>query len=278
MSTGLIIVIVVVVVVVVALIGVAVAMPQMRSRRLQQQFGPEYERTVAQHDGNTKAAEQELSERVKRTRELDLHPLDPAQQERYLARWTALQEQFVDAPGKAVIDADHLLTEVLRERGYPDDDQDVALSVDHTRALEGYRVSRNAAERAGQGSATTEELRDAFVRARETFDELVRDDSGSTDQRFFQDSVTEKLRDRWQSVQIDFVDDPRSAVEQAESLVEQVSTQLTEALAARRRELHGSWSKDGGTASAAHDDGVPTEDLRTALQAYRQVFNQLLAL
>ena len=101
---------------------------------------------------------------------------------------------------------------------------------------------------------------------------------GSTDQRFFQDSVTEKLRDRWQSVQIDFVDDPRSAVEQAESLVEQVSTQLTEALAARRRELHGSWSKDGGTASAAHDDGVPTEDLRTALQAYRQVFNQLLAL
>ena len=179
MSTGLIIVIVVVVVVVVALIGVAVAMPQMRSRRLQQQFGPEYERTVAQHDGNTKAAEQELSERVKRTRELDLHPLDPAQQERYLARWTALQEQFVDAPGKAVIDADHLLTEVLRERGYPDDDQDVALSVDHTRALEGYRVSRNAAERAGQGSATTEELRDAFVRARESFDELVRDGSGS---------------------------------------------------------------------------------------------------
>jgi hypothetical protein len=178
MSTGLIIVIVVVVVVVVALIGVTVAMPQIRSRRLQQQFGPEYERTVAQHDGDTKEAEHELSERVKRTRELDLHPLDPAQRERYLARWTALQEQFVDAPGKAVIDADHLLTEVLRERGYPDDDQDTALSVHHTRALDGYRVSRNAAERAGQGSATTEELRDAFVRARETFDQLVRDDGG----------------------------------------------------------------------------------------------------
>ena len=181
MSTGLIIVIVVVAVVVVALVGIAVAMPQMRSRRLQQQFGPEYERAVAQHDGDTKEAERELSERVKRTGELDLHPLDPARQERYLARWTALQEQFVDAPGKAVIDADHLLTEVLRERGYPDDDQDIALSVHHTRALEGYRVSRSAAERAGQGAATTEELRDAFVRARETFDELVRDDSGPSD-------------------------------------------------------------------------------------------------
>jgi hypothetical protein len=179
MSTGLIILIVVVVVVVVAAIGAAVAMPQMRSRRLQQQFGPEYQRTVSEHDGDTKEAERELADRVKRTHDLDLHPLDAAQQERYLAQWTTLQEQFVDAPGKAVIDADQLLTEVLRDRGYPDDDQYTALSVEHNHALEGYRVSRSAAQRAGDGSATTEELRDAFVRARETFDELVRDGSGS---------------------------------------------------------------------------------------------------
>ena len=103
------------------------------------------------------------------------------------------------------------------------------------------------------------------------------DTGNADDHRFFQDTVTEKLRDRWQSIQIDFVDDPRNAVEQAESLVEQVSTQLAEAVEARRRELHSSWSKDGSTASAAHDDGVPTENLRTALQQYRQVFNQLLA-
>lgn len=101
-------------------------------------------------------------------------------------------------------------------------------------------------------------------------------DSGAD--RFFQDSVSEKLRDRWQSIQIDFVDDPRHAVEQAEELVEQVSTQLTESIAARRRELRSSWSKDGAAASAAHDNGVATEDLRTALQDYRRVFQQLLAL
>ncbi|MFC1430470.1 hypothetical protein ACEZDB_07300 [Streptacidiphilus sp. N1-3] len=95
--------------------------------------------------------------------------------------------------------------------------------------------------------------------------------------RFFEDSVSEKLHDRWQTIQIDFVDDPRNAVEQAESLVEQVSTQLTEAIAARRSELHSRWSKDGGSVSAAHDDGVATEDLRTALQEYRRVLNQLLA-
>ncbi|MHA6764338.1 hypothetical protein [Streptacidiphilus sp. PAMC 29251] len=96
--------------------------------------------------------------------------------------------------------------------------------------------------------------------------------------RFFEDSVSEKLRDRWQTIQIDFVDDPRHAVEQAETLVEQVSTQLTEAISARRNELHGRWSKDGGAASAAHDNAVPTEDLRTALQEYRRVLNQLLTL
>jgi len=178
MSTGVIILIVVLAVVVVALAVTALALPRMRSRRLQQQFGPEYERAVSAHDGNAKEAERELSERVKRTRELDLRPLEPAQQERYLARWTTLQEQFVDAPAKAVVDADQLLTEVLRERGYPDDDQYTALSVHHARALEGYRVSRAAAERATKGDATTEELRDAFVRARETFDELVREGGG----------------------------------------------------------------------------------------------------
>ena len=102
--------------------------------------------------------------------------------------------------------------------------------------------------------------------------------AGSTGQRFFTESVTEKLRDRWQSLQVDFVDDPRRSVEQAEDLVEQVSTQLVEAISVRRQELHGSWTKDGGTASNAHDDGVATEDLRTALQDYREVFNQLLAL
>jgi hypothetical protein len=97
-------------------------------------------------------------------------------------------------------------------------------------------------------------------------------------QRFFQEPVSEKLRDRWQSIQIDFVDDPRHAVEQAETLVEQVATQLTESIAARRQELHGRWNKDGAAASAAHDNGVATEDLRTALQDYRRVFRQLLAL
>ncbi|MFC1420318.1 hypothetical protein [Streptacidiphilus cavernicola] len=102
--------------------------------------------------------------------------------------------------------------------------------------------------------------------------------AAKTDRRFFEESVADKLRDRWQAIQIDFVDDPRNSVERAESLLDQVSTQLTEAVASRRQQLHGNWQKDGGQAGVAYDGGVATEDLRTALQEYRQLVNQLLAL
>jgi hypothetical protein len=92
---------------------------------------------------------------------------------------------------------------------------------------------------------------------------------------FFQGSATEKLRDRWQGIQIDFVDDPRHAVEQADTLLEQVAAQLTDSIATRRRELRVRWNYDG-TGSAAADSGSPTEELRTSLQDYRRLLNRLL--
>ncbi|WP_042399273.1 hypothetical protein [Streptacidiphilus carbonis] len=186
MSTGLIIVIVVVVIVVVALAAMAAMRPQQRNRKLRQQFGPEYERELAQHNGDTKATDQVLEQRTKRAKDLDVRPLDAAQRERALAQWTTLQEQFVDSPAKAVIDADHLLDEVLRDRGFPaggangsggtdgtDEDRYAVLSVHNAAALPGYRSARQAAERAQRGEATTEELRQAFVNARETLDHLI---------------------------------------------------------------------------------------------------------
>lgn len=178
MSTGVIIVIVVVAVVVIALIALAMRRPQARSRRLKEQFGPEYERTVSRHDGDAKEAEGELGDRITRSQDLDIRPLDDAQREYFLAQWATLQELFVDDPAKAIIDADQLLTSVLHERGYPDEDQYDALSVHHANALPGYRASRNAAQRAPSADASTEELRDAFVHARKTFDSLVLDDQG----------------------------------------------------------------------------------------------------
>jgi hypothetical protein len=177
MSTGVIIVIVVAVVVVAAVAAAILLRPGQRSKRLQEQFGPEYDQAVAQHNGDNRAAEQELQERVKRAEQLDIHPLDAAQRERFLADWTELQEQFVDEPAKSLAEADQLLAGVLREQGYPTDDQYAALSVHHPNALTGYRASRSAANRARQGEGTTEELRQSFVQLRETFEELVSEDS-----------------------------------------------------------------------------------------------------
>ncbi|MEY9835188.1 hypothetical protein [Streptacidiphilus sp. EB103A] len=183
MSTGLIIVIVVALVAVAALAAMAVMRPQQRNRKLRQQFGPEYDRELAQHDGDIRATDQVLEERVKRAGDLDIRSLDAAQRERALARWTTLQEQFVDSPAKAVIDADHLLGEVLRDRGFPAadsyDEQYAALSVHHAPALPGYRATQQAAERAQRGEATTEELRQAFVNARETFDQLMGEETAA---------------------------------------------------------------------------------------------------
>ena len=66
MSSGTIVAVVVVVIIVVALLAFAPA--ALRRRRLQQRFGPEYDRAVADA-GSRREAETELAEREKRVKE-----------------------------------------------------------------------------------------------------------------------------------------------------------------------------------------------------------------
>jgi hypothetical protein len=75
-------------------------------------------------------------------------------------------------------------------------------------------------------------------------------------------------RTRWESIQTGFVDQPRAAVEQADALVSQVVTRLTEVFTRERSALEGQWTKG---------DEVSTEDLRIALTRYRSFFNRLLS-
>jgi hypothetical protein len=192
MSTGVITVIVVAIVVLAALAAAALLRPGRRSRRLQEQFGPEYDRVVAQYNGNNRAAEQELQERINKVEQLDIRPLDAARREHYLADWSGLQEQFVDEPAKSLSEADELLAGVLRDRGYPEDDRYTALSVHHANALTGYRNSRSAANRARQGEGTTEELRQSFVDLRDAFEALVSE--GPKNQRVPAQRTTPALR------------------------------------------------------------------------------------
>lgn len=141
-------------------------------RGLKHRFGPEYDRAVADHDGDTKAAEQELGERVKQHGSLDEQPLSPEARARYRAQWADVQEQFVDSPQQAVTQADALLAGLARDRGFPGkqfEEQFAALSVHHPDQVPGYRSMHTAA----RGQSGTEEMREAMVEARSLFEALV---------------------------------------------------------------------------------------------------------
>lgn len=214
MSTGVIIALIVVVVAVVAVAAVLTARARGShgGHGLKRRFGPEYDRAVARHDGDVKAAERELETLVERHGGLRERPLEPAERERFEARWTAAQERFVDSPREAVTEADRLLAEVAGARGFPAGDQYeeqlAALSVHHADHVHGYRrVHRVAHTRtdahltrepgtsgADDGRvADTEDLRSALVEARALFEDLLAPSRGEAGRR---DAVEPATRDR----------------------------------------------------------------------------------
>ena len=173
MSTGAIVAIIVVVLVVAAALAVLAA--ANRRRRLRERFGPEYDRAVSEHDSK-RQAEAELTERERRVSGLNIRPLNPTARARYSSEWTAVQEQFVDAPQAAVAGAHTLIVAVMKDRGYPTEDHDQAvadLSVEHASTLDRYRAAHAVSERAAAGSASTEDLRQAMVDYRSLFAELL---------------------------------------------------------------------------------------------------------
>ena len=76
------------------------------------------------------------------------------------------------------------------------------------------------------------------------------------------------FRRKWDSIQTSFVDQPREAVEKADSLVAELMQDLAKTFANERQNLEGQWGRG---------DNVSTEDLRIALQRYRSFFSRLLS-
>ena len=173
MNTGLLITILVIVVIVVL---VAVFLSQRRrTQRLQQQFGPEYQRTVAR-TGDQRSAEADLAARQQRRRELNIVALEPAARDRYLEAWRVTQGTFVDDPAAATREADTLVARVMRDRGYPVDDFEqraADVSVDHPQVAENYRAAHAVYQANEQGLASTDDLRQAFVHYRSLFAQLL---------------------------------------------------------------------------------------------------------
>jgi len=148
----------------VALVVLAVVWNAARAKRsgaLKDTFGREYDRTVEQA-GDRREAERELRERQKQHDELELKPLSAESRDRYVRRWQSTQARFVDDPKGAVAEADTLVQEVMKERGYPTDDFDrrvADISVEHPDLVEKYRTAHGIAQASERNEASTEDLR-----------------------------------------------------------------------------------------------------------------------
>lgn len=170
MSTGTTIVLIIVLLAV-ALVAGWFVWNWLRSRKLRDRFGPEYDRRVREK-GDRKAAERELTELRRRHDRLQLRPLPDDARARYGEQWALVQEQFVDRPGEALAEAESLVHGVMRERGYPMDgfDQQAAdMSVEHAGAVDHYRDGHDIRVRSELVEVSTEDLRKALVHYRETF-------------------------------------------------------------------------------------------------------------
>lgn len=173
--------------VLIAIAGLIVVVSAVRRRRtehLKQQFGPEYERTVADA-GERQSAERELVSRKRKRNKLDIRPLTRDALQAYTYRWRQVQTAFVDNPSSALDDADRLLTEVMRECGYPVDDFDrraADISVDHPTVVENYRAAHTIHLSDQNGDVGTEKQRQAFVHYRALFDKLLDQDNNDRPQ------------------------------------------------------------------------------------------------
>lgn len=148
---------------------------RLRSRRLKNKFGPEYDYTL-ERAGDPHAAEADLKEREKRVQNLDLHDLDTTERERYHSEWTETQARFIDDPTGAVERANRLITEVMIARGFPVADfeqRSADLSVLYPNDIPGYREANAITVKSKDGSASTEELRQAMLKYHALFDQLL---------------------------------------------------------------------------------------------------------
>jgi hypothetical protein len=93
-------------------------------------------------------------------------------------------------------------------------------------------------------------------------------ESGDERAPLFPSEEADRFRQRWESLQASFVDQPREAVAQANDLVGELMQQLTASFGDKRSELEAQWEQG---------EEVSTEELRVALTRYRSFFNRLLS-
>jgi hypothetical protein len=146
-----------------------------RSTRLRQRFGPTYDQTVSEL-GSRRRAEAQLQSREQHARALRSRPMDPIERERFLTQWKQCQARFVDDPAGALNEADDLLTQIMRSRGYAADNvhqrtTDIAAAFPED--ADRYRQACEMADRHRRNPLSTDNLRTAFLLYRDLFTDLI---------------------------------------------------------------------------------------------------------
>lgn len=179
MSSNVVIWVVVAAVVLVVIgIGLVVAgrvRGRRRSAALRRHFGPEYDH-VAEQSGGRVEGEKVLQRRLRRRRGLTVRDLDADERERFCTAWDQAQASFVQTPRSGLREADLLVMQVMRDRGYPVEhvtEREDMVSVDHPDLVGHYRAAHRTAVADTLDDADTEQLRQAMVDYRYLFDELI---------------------------------------------------------------------------------------------------------
>ncbi|MEJ8279392.1 hypothetical protein [Pseudonocardia spirodelae] len=177
MSPDVLMWVVVAVVVLIVLGAVLLVASRVRGRRrtaaLKRHFGPEYDHVLGVAGGRAQG-EDELRQRLRRRRELDVRELDADEREQLVVQFQQAQNSFVRTPRTGLRDTDLLIQQVLRRRGFPVEhfsEREAMVSVDHPDLVGHYRAAHAVA--VAESDADTEQLRQAMVDYGYLFDELI---------------------------------------------------------------------------------------------------------
>lgn len=124
-----------------------------------------------------------------------------------------------------------------------------------------------AREKVAEDRRTAENLRDRDTVA-DAPKAASRDVGTEREMQLLEREEMMRFRQRWSDIQAGFVDEPRRAVEQADSLVAETMQRLAQVFSRARQQLEHQWDRG---------EDVTTEDLRVALQRYRAFFDRLLS-
>jgi len=174
-NTATMIVAAVILLVIGGFLGVLFARRQ-RTKRLQDKFGSEYERTLNE-TGDQRQAENELEARLEHVKSLEIRPLSADEIDRFTGEWQSTQTEFVDEPLVSIQKADRLIREVMKARGYPVEDFEqraADISVDYPDLVVDYRGLHLIAVKDDEDEVSTEEMRQAMIHGRALFEELVK--------------------------------------------------------------------------------------------------------